>query len=138
MSSGSRNSAVWPLVTSTNDNCIGVIAPHYQRCFVLKARKKASEADKVVVINHHLFMADKVVKNTGFGELLPSGEVVIFDETHQIPEIASQYFGQQLSSRQLFELARDIILVYRTEIRVQIQLQKCADSISQGLLYIFD
>ncbi len=66
-------------------------------------------------------MADKVVKDTGFGELLPSAEVVIFDEAHQIPDIDSQYFGQQLSSRQLFELARDITLVYRTEIRDQIQ-----------------
>ncbi|HGJ5856972.1 ATP-dependent DNA helicase [Arsenophonus nasoniae] len=128
-----EDSAVWPLVTSTNDNCIGSHCPYYQRCFVLKARKKALEAD-VVVVNHHLFMADKVVKNTGFGELIPSAEVIIFDEAHQIPDIASQYFGQQLSSRQLFDLARDIILVYRTEIRDQIQLQKCADSISQATL----
>lgn len=79
-------------------------------------------------------MADKVVKDTGFGELLPSAAVVIFNEAHQIPDIASQYFGQQLSSRQLFELARDITLVYRTEIRDQIQLQKCADNISQATL----
>ncbi len=118
-----EDSMVWSLVTSTNDNCLGSDCPSYQECFVLKARRKAMEAD-VVVVNHHLFMADMVVKDTGFGELIPQADVVIFDEAHQLPDIASQYFGQQLSSRQLMDLSRDIIMAYRTEVRDQAQLQK--------------
>ncbi|MBD2823784.1 ATP-dependent DNA helicase [Xenorhabdus szentirmaii] len=126
-----EDSPVWPLATSTNDNCLGSDCPNYQDCFVLKARRKAMEAD-VIVVNHHLFMADIVVKDTGFGELIPQADVVIFDEAHQIPDIASQYFGQQLSSRQLMDLARDIIMAYRTDVRDQAQLQKSADRLTQS------
>ncbi|WP_272694678.1 ATP-dependent DNA helicase [Providencia sp. PROV144] len=128
-----EDSPVWPLVTSTNDNCLGSDCPRYQDCFVLKARRKALEAD-IVVVNHHLFMADRVVKDTGFGELIPQAEVMIFDEAHQIPDIASQYFGQQLSSRQLLDLARDMIMAYRTELKDQVQLQKSADRLTQSTL----
>ncbi|CDL81954.1 ATP-dependent DNA helicase [Xenorhabdus szentirmaii] len=126
-----EDSPVWPLATSTNDNCLGSDCPNYQDCFVLKARRKAMEAD-VIVVNHHLFMADIVVKDTGFGELIPQADVVIFDEAHQIPDIASQYFGQQLSSRQLMDLSRDIIMAYRTDVRDQAQLQKSADRLTQS------
>ncbi|MDE9567416.1 ATP-dependent helicase, partial [Xenorhabdus bovienii] len=70
-----EDSTVWPLVTSTNDNCLGSDCPRYQECFVLKARRKAMESD-VVIVNHHLFMADMVVKDTGFGELIPEADVV--------------------------------------------------------------
>ncbi|CDG21449.1 putative ATP-dependent helicase yoaA [Xenorhabdus poinarii G6] len=126
-----EDSTVWPLVTSTNDNCLGSDCPCYQECFVLKARRKALEAD-IVIVNHHLFMADRVVKDSGFGELIPQADVVIFDEAHQVPDIASQYFGQQLSSRQLMDLSRDIIMAYRIEVRDQAQLQKSADRLSQS------
>jgi ATP-dependent DNA helicase DinG len=83
---------------------------------VVKARKKAMDAD-VVVVNHHLFLADMVVKESGFAELIPEAEVMIFDEAHQLPDIASQYFGQSLSSRQLLDLAKDITIAYRTELK---------------------
>lgn len=89
-------------MTSTNDNCLGSDCPLYKDCFVVKARKKAMDAD-VVVVNHHLFLADMVVKESGFAELIPEAEVMIFDEAHQLPDIASQYFGQSLSSRQLLD-----------------------------------
>ncbi|MDR3434463.1 MAG: ATP-dependent DNA helicase [Rouxiella aceris] len=126
-----EDSYVWPLVTSTNDNCLGSDCPLYKECFVVKARRKAMDAD-VVVVNHHLFMADMVVKESGFGELIPTAGVMIFDEAHQIPDIASQYFGQQLSSRQLLDLAKDITIAYRTEVRDSAQLQKSADRLSQS------
>ncbi|MFP9228477.1 ATP-dependent DNA helicase [Pectobacterium cacticida] len=126
-----EDSAVWPLVTSTNDNCLGSDCPRYKECFVVKARRKAMDAD-IVVVNHHLYLADRVVKETGFAELIPEGDVVIFDEAHQIPDIASQYFGQQLSSRQLLDLAKDIIIAYRTEVRDASQLQKSADRLTQS------
>lgn len=125
-----EDSPIWPYVTSTNDNCLGSDCPLYKDCFVVKARKKAMDAD-VVVVNHHLFLADLVVKEGGFGELIPEADVMIFDEAHQLPDIASQYFGQQLSSRQLQDLAKDIILAYRTEVRDVQQLQKSADRLAQ-------
>jgi len=124
-----EDSPVWPLVTSTNDNCLGTDCPRYKECFVVRARKRAMDAD-VVVVNHHLFLADLVVKEGGFGELIPEADVMIFDEAHQLPDIASQYFGQQLSSRQ-FDLAKDIITAYRTEVRDAQQLQKSADRLAQ-------
>ncbi|EOL8928879.1 ATP-dependent DNA helicase [Cronobacter sakazakii] len=126
-----EDAPVWSLVTSTNDNCLGTDCPLYKDCFVVKARKKAMEAD-VVVVNHHLFLADMVVKESGFAELIPEAEVIIFDEAHQLPDIASQYFGQSLSSRQLLDLARDIIIAYRTEVKDTQQLQKCADRLAQS------
>lgn len=126
-----EDSQIWPLVTSTNDNCLGSDCPRYKECFVVKARRKAMDAD-VVVVNHHLYLADMVVKESGFAELIPESDVVIFDEAHQIPDIASQYFGQQLSSRQLMDLAKDIIIAYRTEVRDAAQLQKSADRLSQS------
>ncbi len=126
-----EDSQAWPLVTSTNDNCLGSDCPMYKDCFVVKARKKAMDAD-VVVVNHHLFLADMVVKESGFGELIPEADVMIFDEAHQLPDIASQYFGQSLSSRQLLDLAKDITIAYRTELKDTQQLQKCADRLAQS------
>lgn len=126
-----EDSPLWPLVTSTNDNCLGSDCPQYQDCFVVKARRKAMDAD-VVVVNHHLFLADMVVKESGFAELIPQADVMIFDEAHQVPDIASQYFGQQVSSKQLLDLARDITIAYRTEIRDMQQLQKSADRLTQS------
>jgi len=126
-----EDSPIWPLVTSTNDNCLGSDCPLYKDCFVVKARRKAMDAD-VVVVNHHLFLADMVVKESGFAELIPDADVMIFDEAHQVPDIASQYFGQQLSSRHLLDLAKDITIAYRTEVRDMQQLQKSADRLAQS------
>ncbi|MFV0549575.1 MAG: ATP-dependent DNA helicase [Limnobaculum xujianqingii] len=126
-----EDSYIWPLVTSTNDNCLGSDCPYYKECFVVKARRRAMDAD-LVVVNHHLFLADIVVKETGFAELIPNADVMIFDEAHQLPDIASQYFGQQVTSRQLLDLAKDIIIAYRTEVRDMAQLQKSADRLTQS------
>ncbi|HAS63935.1 MAG TPA: ATP-dependent helicase [Vibrio sp.] len=128
-----EDSPVIPTITSTNDNCLGKECPTYSECFVLKARKKALEAD-VVVVNHHLFLADLAIKETGFGELIPEADVFIFDEAHQIPDIASQYFGQSVSSRQIQELAKDIEIGYRTEAKDMRQLQKVADKLVQSAM----
>ncbi|NRB68935.1 MAG: ATP-dependent DNA helicase [Vibrio sp.] len=125
-----EDSPVIPTITSTNDNCLGKECPSYQDCFVLKARKKAMDAD-VVVVNHHLFLADLAIKETGFGELIPEAEVFIFDEAHQLPDIASQYFGQSLSSRQIQELCKDIEIGYRTEAKDMRQLQKISEKLLQ-------
>ena len=94
-------------VVSTRDNCLGSDCPHIGKCFVLKARKRALAAE-VVVVNHHLFFADLALKQDGFGELLPECDVVIFDEAHQVPDVATQFFGSNLSTSQLSELLRDL------------------------------
>jgi len=123
-----EDSKAIPLVTSTLDNCLGKDCPDYNDCYLVKARKKAAEAD-LVVINHHLYFADMAVKDTGFGEIVPDSHVVVFDEAHQIPDIACEYFGQRLSTRQLVELAKDIETEYRTELKDLRQLGKAADKL---------
>lgn len=128
-----EDSLVIPTITSTNDNCLGKECPSYQDCFVSKARRKAMDAD-VVVVNHHLFLADLAIKETGFGELIPEADVFIFDEAHQLPDIASQYFGQSVSSRQIQELAKDIEIGYRTEAKDMRQLQKVGDKLVQSAM----
>lgn len=103
-----ENAPVWQLVTSTRDNCLGTECPHHKECFVMRARKEAQQAD-LVVVNHHLFFADVVLRDTGMAELLPAANTVIFDEAHQLPETATLFFGDSLSTSQLLELARDTV-----------------------------
>ncbi|UGA55604.1 ATP-dependent DNA helicase [Vibrio sp. VB16] len=128
-----EDSPVIPTITSSNDNCLGKECPSFQDCFVLKARKRAMDSD-VIVVNHHLFLADLAIKETGFGELIPDADVFIFDEAHQLPDIASQYFGQSISSRQIQELSKDIEIGYRTEARDMRQLQKVSVRLSQSAM----
>ncbi|KTC83190.1 ATP-dependent DNA helicase [Legionella cincinnatiensis] len=104
----SEDSPVWPYVTSTVDNCLGVECPNHETCFLVKARKRALEAD-VVVINHHLFFADSRLKEEGFGELLPGVDVIIFDEAHQLAEIATHFNGERVGTRQFHDLLDDLI-----------------------------
>ena len=101
-----EDSGAWALATSTRDNCLGQECPHVKGCFVLNARREALTAD-VVVVNHHLFFADVMLKDDGLGELLPACNAVIFDEAHQLPETASLFFGDGIGTTQLVELARD-------------------------------
>lgn len=103
----SEQSEIWSHVTSTRDNCLGGECPDYSKCHVLKARKKAQEAS-LVVINHHLLCADLVLKDEGFGELLPTADVFILDEAHQLTDVLPNFFGNSLSARQLQELIADI------------------------------
>ncbi|WP_408057684.1 ATP-dependent DNA helicase [Undibacterium umbellatum] len=103
-----ENASVWSLVTSTKDTCMGSECQYYQDCFVMKARKEAQQAD-VVVVNHHLFFADVALKDTGIAELLPSANTVIFDEAHQLPETATLFFGETVSTSQVLELCRDVL-----------------------------
>lgn len=106
LSEVSEDSRVWPMVTSTIDNCLGQECSFFEDCHVNKARKAALASD-VVVVNHHLFFADKSLKEDGFGALLPDVQTVIFDEAHQIPDIASNFLGSSFSSWQIIELAND-------------------------------
>lgn len=103
-----ENALVWNLVTSTRENCMGQECQYYQDCFVMKARREAQQAD-VVVVNHHLFFADVALKDTGVAELLPSANTVIFDEAHQLPDTATLFFGDSVSTSQILELCRDVL-----------------------------
>jgi ATP-dependent DNA helicase DinG len=103
-----ENALIWNLVTSTRDNCLGAECTYYQDCFVMKARKEAQQAD-VVVVNHHLFFADVALKDTGVAELLPTANTVIFDEAHQLPDTATLFFGDTVSTSQVMELCRDVL-----------------------------
>ncbi len=125
-----EDSPILPQLVSTTESCLGSDCPNYKDCHVVQARKKAMDAD-LVVVNHHLFCADMAVKETGFGELIPEAELVVFDEAHQLPDIASQYFGQSLTSRQLFDLCKDTNIVYRSELKDLAQLGKAADHLQK-------
>jgi ATP-dependent DNA helicase DinG len=109
-------SPVIPLVSSTRENCLGADCPHYRSCFVMKARREAMAAD-LVVVNHHLFFADLVLRDSGVAELLPTVDAAVFDEAHQLVETGVQFLGLQLSCGQVIDLARDALAVALTHAR---------------------
>lgn len=103
-----ERSSVIPLVTSTRENCLGSDCPDYRQCHVMKARRDAMAAD-LVVVNHHLFFADMALRDSGVAELLPSVEVAVFDEAHQLTEAGVQFLGTTLGSAQVIDFARDML-----------------------------
>ena len=110
----SEQAPIWKEVTSTPDNCLGGKCPDYKKCYLVKARQQAMEAE-VVVVNHHLFFSDLTLKDDGFGELLPSYDAVVFDEAHSLGEIASNFFGFAISSFQIKELCQDTLRAEKEE-----------------------
>ncbi|MDR2872877.1 MAG: ATP-dependent DNA helicase [Xanthomonadaceae bacterium] len=108
-----EDSPLLPAVTSTVENCIGGECPFWNECFVVQARQRAQAAD-LVIVNHHLLLADLALKQEGFGEILPGAQAFIIDEAHQLPELAASFFGEGFSMRQLQELARDCLMESRT------------------------
>lgn len=109
-----ENGLIWPLVTSSTDNCLGSECPSFNKCHLVEARRKAQEAS-LVVVNHHLLCADFALKEGGFGEILPAADCFILDEAHQLPEVASSFFGLTVSGRQLLDLAKDTETEYVRE-----------------------
>jgi ATP-dependent DNA helicase DinG len=101
-----ESAPIWPLVTSTRENCVGQECPHFDRCFVYKARRAAQAAD-IVVVNHHLFLADLALRDDAIGDFLPTVDTVVLDEAHQLPRIAADFFGTGWSLAQLADLAQD-------------------------------
>jgi ATP-dependent DNA helicase DinG len=127
-----ENATIWPSVTSTRDNCMGQECNYYKDCFVMEARKRALAAD-VVVVNHHLFFADVMLRDEGVAELLPSANTVIFDEAHQLPEVAGLFFGEDVSTSQLLELARDAEAEYITTAKDCPVLQEAANKLEKSV-----
>jgi ATP-dependent DNA helicase DinG len=103
-----EDSTLWPMVTSNSDNCLGSDCEHFEACYLMKARRRAQEAE-LIVVNHHLLFADWTLRDESGGELLPSAEAYVIDEAHLLPEIASHFFGSAIGSNQLLELARDAV-----------------------------
>ena len=126
-----EDATVWPQVTSTRENCLGGDCPHYRQCFVMEARKQAMEAD-VVVVNHHLFFADVVLRDEGVAELLPACNTVIFDEAHQLAETASLFFGETVSTHQLIELGRDTRMEAASSARDNVALPEAAAQLEKA------
>lgn len=127
-----EQSALWPKVTSTVDNCLGQQCPDYDECFIVEARRKAQEAD-IVIINHHLLMSDMALKASGQGEVLPDADAFIIDEAHQLPAIASQFLGHRISSHQLQELIRDSIREMELEASDMGEIRDAAEKMDSRL-----
>ena len=122
---------VWSQVTSTRENCLGSDCPNHKECFVMQARKDAQAAD-VIVVNHHLFFADVMLREEGIAELLPAVNTVVFDEAHQVPDVASVFFGQQVSTAQVIDLARDLLAEGITHARDATDWREVKDTLERA------
>lgn len=111
-----EHAPIWARVTSTRENCLGSDCPRYADCFVVKARKEAQDAD-VVVVNHHLFFADLMLREEGVPELLPNAQTIVFDEAHQLPDTATLFFGETVSTAQVLDLVRDTLAIGQAQAR---------------------
>ncbi len=131
LTSIAEDSYVWPMVTSTADNCLGGECESWEKCFIVNARKEAQAAD-VVVINHHLLLADMTLKNEGFAELLPAADAFVIDEAHQLYDVAARFFGDTVSSRQLISLARDTIAEQVNDASDMVELRDYAEQLEKA------
>lgn len=128
----SESSPAWRLATSTRDNCLGSACDDFDDCFLFKARRRAAQAD-LVVVNHHLLLAQFVLDEQGHGELLPEMDALIVDEAHQLPDLASEFFGTQFSSAQAVDLCRDVDMARRTEAQDMAELSQSAGELETAV-----
>ncbi|MDH5573165.1 MAG: ATP-dependent DNA helicase, partial [Gammaproteobacteria bacterium] len=126
----SESDPVWAKVTSNTDNCLGSDCQYFDKCYLIDARRKAQAAD-IVVVNHHLMFADMALREDGFAELLPAADAFIIDEAHQLPDVASNFFGISMSSNQILELARDAETEYLAEINEGQTFRNCTDELQK-------
>ncbi|MCD7097410.1 ATP-dependent DNA helicase [Stenotrophomonas sp. MMGLT7] len=126
------DSPLLPMVTSTVDNCLGSDCPFWDECFVVQARQRAQAAD-LVVVNHHLLLADLALKQEGFGEILPGAQAFVIDEAHQLPELAANFFGEGFGMRPWQELARDCLAESRSVAGAQASLQQPVQALEASL-----
>ena len=132
-----ETSTIWPFVTSTKDNCLGQECEFFKSCFVVKARKKAI-ASEVVIVNHHLFFADFVLKDAELSEILPKADTVIFDEAHQIPQIAPIFLGLNISSNQILYLVQDINQILLKKVNDKEELIELSKLITDSIYSVND
>ncbi|HEX5354303.1 MAG TPA: ATP-dependent DNA helicase [Rhodanobacteraceae bacterium] len=127
-----EGSPLWPRVTSTAENCLGTECAFYDDCFVFKARRRAQDAD-LVVVNHHLLLSDLALKREGFGAILPEADAYVLDEAHQLPELAGQYFSVGISARQVNELTSDALAECAGQPGALALLQPALDHVNDAL-----
>lgn len=127
-----EDAPLWPRVTSTTENCLGSTCPQFEDCWLVKARRAAQEA-RIVVVNHHLLLADLALKQDGFGEILPGAAAFVLDEAHQLPELAGQFFTESLSHRQLSDLAQDALAECAGVSGALAALSPVADTLQQAM-----
>ena len=127
-----EDTPIRPLITSTSDNCLGQDCPSHSSCHLLEARRRAQEAD-IVVVNHHLLCADMALKEEGFGEILPGADCFILDEAHQLPDVATNFFGLTVSGKQLLDLARDTENEYHSECKDLPELLERTESLKKSV-----
>jgi len=126
-----ERSPVIPLVTSTRDNCLGSECPQFKACHVVQARREAMAAD-LVVVNHHLFFADMALRDSGVAELLPTVDVAVFDEAHQLVEAGVQFLGTNLGTAQLIDFARDLRAIGLQQARGLRDWERLAGTLEQA------
>src|SRR5487761_2412289 len=126
-----ENASAWQSATSTRENCLGQDCKQNAECFVMAARREALSAD-IVVVNHHLFFADVMLRDEGVAELLPACNAVIFDEAHQLPETATLFFGESISTSQLLDLAQDTRIEALTSAKDFAPLPKACDELDKA------
>ena len=125
-------SATWTAVTSTTENCLGTQCPVFTECHVAKARQAAREAD-VVVVNHHLLLADLTMKEEGFGQLLPGADLAIVDEAHRFPDVAQGFFNVSVSAAQITDLVGDLAAEVRAVGTQNPKLQHRLDALADAM-----
>jgi ATP-dependent DNA helicase DinG len=120
-----ENLPFWRHIDARSETCLGQKCPEYDACFITRMRQRASEAD-IVIVNHHLFFADLSLRGGEYGQVLPDYSAVIFDEAHQIEDVAAEYFGAQVSSYQIEDLVRDLQLLPVTSVEANRELTRTA------------
>ena len=127
-----EDAPAWSMASSTRENCLGQDCPDHSRCFLMKARQAAQRAD-VIVVNHHLFCADLALRDEGVADLLPTADAIIFDEAHQLPEVATQFFGQSVTTRKLLDFGRDLLRAGLAEARDAADWTSLSRAIEQSI-----
>ncbi|HYN86687.1 MAG TPA: ATP-dependent DNA helicase [Pyrinomonadaceae bacterium] len=120
-----ENLSFWRHIDARSETCLGQKCPDYDPCFITRMRQRASDAD-IVVVNHHLFFADLALRGGDYGQVIPDYSAVIFDEAHQIEDVAAEYFGAQVSNYQIEDLLRDMANLPITDVGANRELNRSA------------
>lgn len=125
-----ENLPFWRHIDARSEICVGQKCPDYDACYITRMRQRAVDAD-IIIVNHHLFFADLALRNSEYGQVLPDYSAVIFDEAHQIEDVAAEYFGAQVSSYQLEDLVRDLAQLPLTNVDVNKELTRTASRLTR-------
>src|ERR1044072_6916371 len=125
-----ENLPFWLHIDARSDTCLGQKCPDYDPCFITRMRQRAMDAD-IIVVNHHLFFADLALRNGAYGAVLPDYAAVILDEAHHIEDVASEYFGAQISNYQVDDLLRDVSYLKIDDVETQKELSRVSARISR-------